>query len=161
MNNNDIKIDNIYENFKFRVNGILIEDDKILIVKIKENSFYCLPGGHVKIGEDTKNAIIREFKEETGYNTNIDRLINISENFFTRDNGKKIHELSFYYLLNLKDKEIIKFNEYDVIEEDDENIRLHFRWIPIKELENIEFRPQNIKQKIEEGNMDFSHIIIK
>ena len=64
MENNDIKIDNLYGNFKFRVNGILMHDDEILVVKMKDDSFYCLPGGHVKLGEDSKSAVIREIKEE-------------------------------------------------------------------------------------------------
>lgn len=65
MENKDIKINNSFERFKFRVNGILIHNNKILLVKIHKNTFYCLPGGHVKLGEDTESAIIREIKEET------------------------------------------------------------------------------------------------
>lgn len=161
MDDNDVKIDNCFGNFKFRVNGILMHNNEILIVKMSPNSFYCLPGGHVKIGEDTKNAIIREIKEETGYDSHINKLITITENFFVRKNGKKIHELGFYYLLNLDNKEKINNKEYEVIEDNQENMQLHFKWISIDEIKNIDFKPQELKEKIENMNIDFEHLIIK
>lgn len=161
MKDNDIKIDNYSGNFKFRVNGILMHNDEVLVVKMENNPFYCLPGGHVQMGEDSENAVIREIKEETGYDTHINKLISTTENFFVRKNGKKIHELGFYYLLNLDDKEKIKNKEYEMKEDNEENINLHFKWIPIKELENINFRPQELKDKIGNKDIDFQHLIIK
>lgn len=161
MNENDIKIDNFSGNFKFRVNGILTHNDEVLVVKMENNPFYCLPGGHVQMGEDSEKAVIREIKEETGYNAHINKLVTTTENFFTRKNGKKIHELGFYYLLNLDDKESINNKEYDMIEDNEDNISLHFKWIPIDELKNINFRPQELKEKIENKDIDFQHLIIK
>lgn len=164
MEDNDIKIENLSGNFKFRVNGILMHDDEILVVKMNNNPFYCLPGGHVKLGEDSKSAVIREIKEETGYDSHINKLVSVTENFFVRKNGKKIHELGFYYLLNLDNKEIINNKEYEKTEESEENeekINLHFKWVPINELKDIEFKPQELKEKLEDGNADFQHLIIK
>ena len=88
MKHIDIEIENEFANFKLRVNGILINDNKILSVQMKKNGFYCLPGGHIEIGEDSKEAVVREFKEETGIDVKVERLISITENFFTRKNGK-------------------------------------------------------------------------
>ena len=161
MENNDIKIDNLYGIFKFRVNGILMHDDKILVVKMDNNPFYCLPGGHVKLGEDSKSAVVREIKEETGYDSHINKLVTTTENFFVRKNGKIIHEIGFYYLLNLDDKEDINHKEYDTIEESEEKINLHFKWIPINELKDVDFKPQELKEKIENKDINFQHLIIK
>ena len=154
----DVKINNSSESFKFRVNGILMHNDEVLVVKMENNSFYCLPGGHVKLGEDTKSAVIREIKEETGYDSQINKLVAITENFFVRSNGKKVHELSFYYLLNINDKEIINDKEYEII---DEEIKHHFKWTQLNELKNIDFKPQELKEKISNKNMEFQHFIIK
>ena len=63
----DVKINCEEGKFKFRVCGILKVNDKYLTVKIADNDFYCLPGGHVELGEDTDHAILREMKEELGY----------------------------------------------------------------------------------------------
>ena len=161
METDDVKINNLYGNFKFRVNGILIQNNEILVVKINPNSFYCLPGGHVKIGEDSQNAIIREMKEETGYDTHIIKLISVTENFFIRKNNKKIHELGFYYLLKLNSENEIKEKEYDMLEENEEENTLHFKWIPINKLKNIDFKPIEVKEKIENRDNNFEHLIIK
>lgn len=162
MEDSDIKIDDLSGNFKFRVNGILMHDDnEILVVKMDNNPFYCLPGGHVKLGEDSKSAVVREIKEETGYDSHICKLVSVTENFFVRKNGKKIHELGFYYLLNLDNKEVINKKEYETAEENEEKINLHFKWVKINELKDIDFKPQKIKEKLENGNIDFQHLIIK
>ena len=58
----DIKLSVDDVKFKYRVSGILIVDGKVLTVKIANNDFYCLPGGHVELFENTKDAILREFK---------------------------------------------------------------------------------------------------
>lgn len=158
MKDKDVKINNSFENFKFRVNGILIHNNKILLVKIHKNKFYCLPGGHVKLGEDTRNAVIREFKEETGYNVKINKLISVTENFFVRENGEKTHELSFYYLLNIENEKDLNYNEYKTM---DENIELQLKWFSIEELKNIDFRPKELREKIVDRNTDFEHLIIK
>ena len=161
MEENDIKIENLYGNVKFRVNGVLICNNEILVVKMSQNNFYCLPGGHVKIAESSREAMLRENKEETGYNAHIEKLIAITENFFTRKNGKKIHELGFYYLLKLDDKENITKKEYETQEENEEKINLHFKWDSIEELKNIDFKPTQLKEKLLNKNFEFEHFIIK
>ena len=56
----DIEIKTAQKKFKYRVNGIIIHNNKILTIKMKNNTSYCLPGGHVELGEDSKNAVLRE-----------------------------------------------------------------------------------------------------
>ena len=158
--NKDIKIDSESENFKLRVNGVLIVDNEVLTVKIDNNPFYCLPGGHIKMGEDSKEAIIREIKEETGIDVQVEKLLSVTENFFTRKNGKKIHELGFYYLLNPNEE--TKKQEREVIEEDEGNkTKLYLKWVDIDKMENIDFRPYQLKDKIKNKDESFKHILIK
>ena len=47
--------------FSYRVSGVLIKDNKILLTRGGDD--YSLPGGHVQIGETSSETIIREFKE--------------------------------------------------------------------------------------------------
>ncbi len=155
----DIKLFTDERNFKFRVAGILAREDEILTVRMCKNSFYCLPGGHVELGEDSKNAIIREMKEETGYNVKNPELIAVVENFFKTKNEKKVQELGFYYWLEWDGTEEFK-GDYSIIEKDKEQqIELEFKWIKREELSKILFQPSFLIEKIQKGDKKLDHYI--
>lgn len=54
---------------------LLEKENKILLMKRKNTGYedgkYCLPGGHVEVNEEIREALIREAKEEIGINLNI------------------------------------------------------------------------------------------
>lgn len=52
--------------FGYRVAGILLRDNKILLQKPTSDTGYALPGGHVEFGETSTQTLVREFKEEIG-----------------------------------------------------------------------------------------------
>ena len=83
----NIKINENNNNFKFRVAGLIINDNKFLTCQIMKKGFYCLPGGHSQVNENTIETIKREIKEETGLNTEVVKLKAVIENFFTRPNN--------------------------------------------------------------------------
>lgn len=58
---------------RIAVKAIIIKDKKILI--IPQFDGYDFPGGGVEKGEKPEFAIIRETKEETGFDINIQDLI--------------------------------------------------------------------------------------
>lgn len=162
MDKFDIEINSDGIDFKYRVNGILLKENKILTIRMEHNDFFCLPGGHVNLGEDSKKAIIREMKEETGYDVEINKLIFLVENFFMRNSGEKIHEISLYYLLDTKEPIKNSFNDYTVREIDKGKEFNHFfRWIDLKNIETINFKPKEIIESLKEKSFSFKHIIIK
>lgn len=140
----DIKLNSIEGKFKFRVCGILEHNGKYLIVKINHNKFYCLPGGHIELGEDTETAVKREMKEELGYEVEVKKLISINQNFFY-ENGIPFHELGFYYLVVAKNPLDIITNDYSREELDKGKIQhLEFKWATIEELKSLDFKPEFI-----------------
>ncbi|MDE6847136.1 MAG: NUDIX domain-containing protein [Lachnospiraceae bacterium] len=47
----------------------------MVVQRDKSGSEYAIPGGHVKVGETTEEALIREYKEETGADVKCERLL--------------------------------------------------------------------------------------
>ena len=87
----DILIDINGTVFSYQVAGILSNDSKILLTT-KDNIKYELPGGHVQIGENTRETIIREFKEEIGIDVNVDQFAASYESFY-KYNGNDIQQI--------------------------------------------------------------------
>ncbi|MBI5848501.1 MAG: NUDIX domain-containing protein [Nitrospirae bacterium] len=60
--------------------ALLIRKDKVLLEKRRYDpsaGLWCLPGGFVKIGESTEDALKREVKEELGAKVNIGDLLGV------------------------------------------------------------------------------------
>lgn len=156
----DIKIKTNDSIFKLRVSGLLVKENKVLIVQMNNNGFYCLPGGHVELNEDSKEAVIREFEEETNIPVKIKKQIAIAENFFPALNKIKVHEIGIYYLLET-DSDIILENFQRIEEDKGKKVLLDFRWIKTEEIDKVKFRPKFLMNKIIKNNYEFEHIIIK
>ena len=82
-----IKIDNY--NFKFRVSGLIIKNNKLLLVDMDDSGFLCLPGGYVELGETTEIAVKRELLEEVGKKFDISKYLGVVENYFINKYSKK------------------------------------------------------------------------
>lgn len=149
----DIKIKSEEGNFKFRVAGLLEHDGRYLAVKIGDNSFYCLPGGHVEIGESTDVAILREMEEELGFPVKIKRLIAIAQNFYGKGD-KNFHELSYYYVVNPVNESDVNTDDYERIENDKGVMkRLEFKWLTKADFEICKFNPSFVKDILDSENV--------
>lgn len=159
---NDIEIKTDLHKFKYRVNGIIIKDNKLLALKMKNNVSFCLPGGHVELSEDTRSAIIREMLEETETEVTISNELAIVESFYKDKHDLSTHEISFYYIVEPKNYDKIPLENYTRIENDKDEIKSHnFEWLELSKLADVDFRPSYIKDKLANHNLLFEHLIIK
>ncbi len=88
-----------YQSPKLTVDGILVEENRLLLIKRKNNPFrnnWALPGGFVDYGETTENAIIREMKEETGLLT---RIVKLSGVYSDPKRDPRGHTVSIVYIV--------------------------------------------------------------
>ncbi|MGI6759197.1 MAG: phosphotransferase [Bacilli bacterium] len=60
----DLNGSNLYRE---AVRGLILEDDKILLIKVKKYNVYHIPGGGIESDESMGQALKREIEEETGY----------------------------------------------------------------------------------------------
>ncbi len=154
-----IKIKNEHYTFKFRVSGIIIRSGKVLLVEMDKAGFFCLPGGHVELGETTEEAMIREMLEETNKETYIKEYLGNIENFFVNKHNISIHEIAFYYLMDFKDKEI---EDLSHIENDEGTlVDLNFKWFDLDKLADVNLKPAYLKDILTKDNLTFNHLIIK
>lgn len=157
----DIEIKTDEMEFHGRSCGIIKQENKFLIMRVNQTSYFHIPGGHIEIGENSEQAIIREIKEEIGCDVQEANLFAIQENFWQRNN-KKCHGIEFYYII--KPKCELEMKDYQRIEIDKgEEKLLDFKWVTPEELKDIDLRPSNIRDLLVNGNYlkGLTHIINK
>ena len=83
---------------RVRVAGILIENNKILLIEHSKNekSYWLLPGGGVDWGESTEDALKREFLEETNLEIKVGEFLFMSE---TLSPDKVKHVINLYFMV--------------------------------------------------------------
>lgn len=153
-----MNLDFVRNNFRFtaRVSAIIynVNMTKVLLFKSNEKSrFYMLPGGRVKLYEDSKTAISREVTEELGYDLKF-KLCSVQENFI-KNNYKNIMQYCFCYKAIYDQKGCNeKFKCLD-------NEKQYFYWVDINSIDEYKIVPKSSYNLIR-NNADFvEHIIEK
>ena len=133
-----------------------IFDVRTVGVLVKDGNEYALPGGHIKLGETTADGLVREYKEETGADIRPLRLL-WTEECFWEWNGRKAHNLAYYYLIELcEGSDIPDVGEF-VSHKDNCNVVIG--WMPIEKLEDVIIYPEFLKKKVFELDSPPEHFV--
>lgn len=108
----DLKGDKVLidrDKLQFRIScyAVIVNQNKVLLVRGKTSNKYWYPGGGVEIYEKLLDALKREINEETGLTIKILGFIHFQEGFFFQNHwDKAFHTLRFYYLAKALTDEI-------------------------------------------------------
>jgi ADP-ribose pyrophosphatase YjhB (NUDIX family) len=141
--------------FNYRVAGVAIHNDSVLLHRADHESFWTLPGGRAEHGESAEDTIAREMREELETDVHVDRLLWVVENFFEYD-GLSYHELAMYFLIRFPDGAASLHAEaFDRI---DRGVTFRFRWFPVRgnDLAELELFPAFLAR----GLADLPHSVV-
>ena len=154
----DVKFKEKEYSFHYRVVGVIVKDDKYLVQNIDGKDYYVLPGGHVRIGESSDDALIREVREELEIDIlkNEFRLFCYHENIYEKDNRIE-HWIEQYYIVNAK----LEKDSWSFVENDIDGVKtLNYSFVSKEELNKIDLKPLSVKELIiSEEFSGISHIV--
>jgi len=143
--------------FNYRVVGVLIDGNKVLMQKRVNDKFWALPGGRGEMMETSIDTIKREYKEELNITIDVKRLLWVAENFFNF-NDTNVHEISFYYLVSLqKDEFITKLDQFNGLEEGKDII---FKWFNLSSIKDDPIQPKFLKDELLNIDESIKHFIV-
>ena len=150
-----MKMDVGYKNsdvsFSLRSAALIIKNNKLLVAKNDNYDCFYTLGGGVNLNETSTEAVIRECREETGYDFEIDRLAFIQERFYTLKNCLHL-EVVFFYLMKKIDVDIKDGTATDHQCE-------HLYWIAINELKKTNLVPAFLKTALKSMPKETVHIV--
>ena len=133
------------------VYGVCIKDNKLLCIKKERGPYknrFDLPGGSQKENEGLTETLVREFREETGYQIKNYRNCRVYD-VFVKEQKRMVHHIMVFYNVD------INFEQQDIISEkleDELNDSSGIYWIDFEELDINNSSPLILKFKQELSN---------
>lgn len=149
--------------FSYRIGGVLVHNGCVLLQRDK-NGDHAFPGGHVAALEESRDTLVREFREETGAEVAVDGLTAVGELFFPWKE-RTCHQLGLYYRVRLRDEENAgipltgSFAVCDVL--DGERFELDFIWVPLDELAALRLYPPQLIPQILKNDDSVLHFVYR
>jgi 8-oxo-dGTP pyrophosphatase MutT (NUDIX family) len=118
-----------------RACGLIIREGRVLLQRKRNEMIWALPGGRVEVGETPEAALIREFREELGWDVHLGSRLWEFVNVFSHE-GVDIRqaEVCFAIASNMP---------LTIMDE-----TLEFRWVSPSEFLHIDVRPYEIRNRI-------------
>ncbi len=146
--------------FSYRVAGLLIKNNKVLLQRPISDAGYAIPGGHVSFGETNEETLIREFREEIGVDIKVENLKWVGEIFFPWGD-KPCHQINLFYKVTLTEDTQIPLNGdfYGIEKIENGSFQLEFLWVDLKDILNVDLYPTNAKELLLNNSKEIKHFI--
>jgi len=136
----------MHDTFRVRCRGIVIHDNKLLLVKHDNgNVFYSFPGGHLDYGEDPQACMARELEEELGVKADVGKLVAV----FTFNDSKRNNEQVFEFFFLINNPEAFLFHEE--LEKTHDHEIGEVRWV--SKGEELDVRTQEMFELWNDGSL--------
>ena len=112
------------------VGAIVVDKGALLLIKRDREPArgqWSLPGGRVEIGETLREALVREVREETGVDVDVDGLIGVAERIVRDDDGAiEYHYVILDYVCTPRSTSLTAGDD-----------AADARWVPVGELADL------------------------
>jgi ADP-ribose pyrophosphatase YjhB (NUDIX family) len=106
-----------YATPKVDVRGALIQDGKILLVQERRDGAWTMPGGWADVGETPSEMVVREVREESGFDVRVEKLVAVYD--VNRVPGTRLefyHAYKLVFLCTLIGGEACSSNETSAVD---------------------------------------------
>jgi len=103
---------------KVDVRGAIFRHDKVLLVKEKVDGKWTLPGGWADVGDSPSVAIIREIREEAGYDAKVIKLVGILDREKHGHPPYPFHAYKLFFLCEAISEKQDILHEHESLESD-------------------------------------------
>ena len=147
--------------FSYRVAGLCVRNEKVLLQKPVGDTAYAFPGGHAALGETNEETLRREFLEEMGAGLSVGELAWVGEIFFPWG-SKPCHQICLYYKAEILSDDVPKEGSFPGTEQwEGQQSKLEFHWVPLDRLGEIELYPTNAVSLLQHPEDGVQHFIYR
>ncbi len=120
--------------------GVFNDQGELLLIRRSDNDNWALPGGAMDLGETIADAGVRETREETGIDCEIERLVGVYTNprhvMLYTSNGEVRQECSLVFAASAKDGEPTTSSESSEV-----------RWVALEDVDQYTMHP-SMRQRV-------------
>jgi ADP-ribose pyrophosphatase YjhB (NUDIX family) len=154
-----IRFDMENNRFNYRVVGVAVHNDSVLLHRAEGEGFWTFPGGRAEFGEPAEQTLKREMREEIGVEVEVVRLLWLVENFFTYAD-MRYHEIALYFLMRFPTT--CKYlGHAGSFQGEEEGMKLTFQWFPQQAeiLSSLPLLPSFLQTAVQNLPESVQHVI--